>query len=1283
MDIVKLTVRKASMLAVVLAVLAAALLMLGEDAYAFEGPKDLRWDRTRAAWRAETSGDGRSTIYYLKLYEVTDSGETKLKEVQLTNKAYYDFGEYISNFELQGRTLKFKVSYKFTSGYVSADSESGTAEFCRVELLDTVNEHYQGMALARIGDIMDIPDPEEYDDKFFGGWSADPSGSPLWNFARDKVTAEMYQDGGHLALYATWVGKDTHVHDSITFEPWVDTNTLPVSGRYYLVDDVYLRSTPDITGDLDLCLNGKTIHGNDKVRAMNIKEGADVRIFDDDAGEGSIQGNTTSQSGYNGGSVLIQGGALTLNSGKIEKGFGYGSGGNVSIEAGTFTMNGGTITGGIAGTYGAGVYVSGGTFTMNGGAITGNHSRDNFNPSYGGGVFVGENGTFIMNGGSITGNKAGNGGGVYTTLGKNVSVSGGNITGNTAYSRGGGVWYNKSAVNIIPAPGGNETEEILIRDNNSSDLYMYYYSYEDTVAPIVSVGAKIKEGSSMGVAGSYMPRQFEDVGRRFMITGGLAESGNENADAFFSNDGGCKVVLEDDGEAWLARYWKIKYQAGDHGTGDMSGQDTRVVDEESYTIEENGFDPEQYYEFTGWKAGKKTYEEGEVIQSVVDDYTFTAQWEPKEYTVTYDLAGGSLPDGVTNPETFTGLTDTFALSEPERPGYEFTGWTGTGLDGPSKEVTIPQGTAEDKEYTANWELVSYTITYRLNSGKLPEGHENPAEYTVETDTFTLVNPELRGYTFAGWVGTGLDSETGTVTIEKGSTGDRTYFANYEEGCPEDKHEFGAWETTIQPTCTQHGEKTKTCAACGAKKTESISPTGHDYQFTEWTWKGNETDGYTEATVHYACANEGCGKTQVWIMDPVVRVIEPTCTEEGKTEYKAQITHIKAYDSQSRSEKKYAKFTDALGHDYQAVSDPVAATCTKAGKEADQECSRCHDVLDGAYIPAKGHAWSDWEVIKPATETEEGEETRVCGNDPSHTEVRVIPVSGHVHVCSRVEANEASCTHAGNSEYWICDQGDAPCGRYFSSEDAEEEIDIEDVVIYPTGHIAGKGVRENVTEPTCIDNGTFEEAVYCTECGAELRRTNFATPALGHNPGEPEVIDGTPATCTEEGIFEESVHCKVCGAETDHAVEFIPATGHEWDDGVVTREATGSEDGERLFTCINCGETRTEVIPKIKAANTLKVSGKTASVKFSKLRKKSQTLKVSKVLKFADKGQGKLSYKKYKGNKKITINKTTGKVTVRKGLKKGKYIVKVRIQAAGDESHEKSKWKTVTFRVKVR
>uniref|UniRef100_UPI00388F7CAC hypothetical protein n=1 Tax=Methanobrevibacter sp. TaxID=66852 RepID=UPI00388F7CAC len=103
----------------------------------------------------------------------------------------------------------------------------------------------------------------------------------------------------------------------------------------------------------------------------------------------------------------------------------------------------------------------------------------------------------------------------------------------------------------------------------------------------------------------------------------------------------------------------------------------------------------------------------------------------------------------------------------------------------------------------------------------------------------------------------------------------------------------------------------------------------------------------------------------------------------------------------------------------------------------------------------------------------------------------------------------------------------------------------------------------------------------------------------------------------------------------------------------------------------------------KAANPLAVKAKTVNVKFSAVKKKAQTLAVSKVITFTKKGQGTLTYAKASGNKKITINKKTGKVTVAKGLKKGTYKVKVKIKAAGNANYKASAYKTVTFKIVIK
>ena len=116
---------------------------------------------------------------------------------------------------------------------------------------------------------------------------------------------------------------------------------------------------------------------------------------------------------------------------------------------------------------------------------------------------------------------------------------------------------------------------------------------------------------------------------------------------------------------------------------------------------------------------------------------------------------------------------------------------------------------------------------------------------------------------------------------------------------------------------------------------------------------------------------------------------------------------------------------------------------------------------------------------------------------------------------------------------------------------------------------------------------------------------------------------------------------------------------------------------------NYSGTASKTFKITKAANPLAIKGKTATVRYVDVKKKTQTLAVSKVIEFTNKGKGTLSYAKVSGNAKITISKTTGSVTVAKGLKKGTYSVKVKVKAAGNDNYKASVWKTTTFKITVK
>lgn len=142
----------------------------------------------------------------------------------------------------------------------------------------------------------------------------------------------------------------------------------------------------------------------------------------------------------------------------------------------------------------------------------------------------------------------------------------------------------------------------------------------------------------------------------------------------------------------------------------------------------------------------------------------------KLYTVTLDTAGG---DPI-RPIQYTVESEAFLLPTPVRTGYIFLGWTGEGITEPQKAMEIPQGSTGDRTYTANWQVIEYTVTLDASGGDPLD----PITYTVETPVI-LPTPTSTGYTFLGWTGEGETTPQLTVVLPKGTTGDKIYFANWE------------------------------------------------------------------------------------------------------------------------------------------------------------------------------------------------------------------------------------------------------------------------------------------------------------------------------------------------------------------------------------------------------------------------------------------------------------------------------------------------------------------------
>ena len=146
-----------------------------------------------------------------------------------------------------------------------------------------------------------------------------------------------------------------------------------------------------------------------------------------------------------------------------------------------------------------------------------------------------------------------------------------------------------------------------------------------------------------------------------------------------------------------------------------------------------------YFKWLG--SDGNLYAPGESVPEVVT--TLTAQWTVNQYTITYDLAGGTAEG---NPSTYTIETKAFTLKNPTKSGYTFTGWSGTGLDGENNmTVTIPTGSTGNRIYTAHWRYNGsghsysyYTIKATAGAGGSisPSGNVSVREGRDRTFTIT-------------------------------------------------------------------------------------------------------------------------------------------------------------------------------------------------------------------------------------------------------------------------------------------------------------------------------------------------------------------------------------------------------------------------------------------------------------------------------------------------------------------------------------------------------------------
>lgn len=175
---------------------------------------------------------------------------------------------------------------------------------------------------------------------------------------------------------------------------------------------------------------------------------------------------------------------------------------------------------------------------------------------------------------------------------------------------------------------------------------------------------------------------------------------------------------------------------------------------------------------------------GNPITSVVvdKDITLYAKFEIIGYSITYDIDGATWKNYTPN-SSYNVLNAAISYipkgEDLEKVGYTFEGWYKDADY--AEEFTSLVGLFEDITLYAKWEVINYSIEYKLNGGNWEDNYSPFTVYTVEGITYLPSGNNLikEGYVFDGWYDNAEYSGT-AITNLAGRTGDLIFYAKWRD-----------------------------------------------------------------------------------------------------------------------------------------------------------------------------------------------------------------------------------------------------------------------------------------------------------------------------------------------------------------------------------------------------------------------------------------------------------------------------------------------------------------------
>lgn len=292
-----------------------------------------------------------------------------------------------------------------------------------------------------------------------------------------------------------------------------------------------------------------------------------------------------------------------------------------------------------------------------------------------------------------------------------------------------------------------------ILENVTKDSTITAEFEQDTKTFEITATAEPTEGGSVNGGGTYNENTTATLtatanakdGYKFV---GWEENGNvESTDAEYSFTVKSNRTL-------VARFEKITYTltytAGDGGKIKHNGAEQKEVilsvehgadGEEVEAVAENG------YKFIGWSDGGSNAVRTD--KGIIENKTITAEFE-LEVVPTFNIIAEAYPaeGGTIDGDGTLNENSTAELVATPNHGYFFVEWTENGAS-ISTENTLSFSVTQDRNLTAVFDSITYTLTYTASEGGSINGELTQQVKFTKNGTEVVAVPNV-GYRFVGW-----------------------------------------------------------------------------------------------------------------------------------------------------------------------------------------------------------------------------------------------------------------------------------------------------------------------------------------------------------------------------------------------------------------------------------------------------------------------------------------------------------------------------------------------------